>query len=45
MEWFMENPVGMLAMQDYMQEFLKEFKYTVVRKTVDYCAGATSTCT
>ena len=34
----MENPVGMLAMQDYMQEFLEEFKYTVVRKTVGYCA-------
>ena len=26
----MENPVGMLAMQDYMREFMREFKYTVV---------------
>ena len=38
MEWFMENPVGMLAMQDYMKEFMEEFEHTVVRKTVDCCA-------
>ena len=38
MEWFMENPVGMLAMQDYMQKFLEEFQYDVVQRTVDYCA-------
>ena len=38
MEWFMENPVGMLAVQDYMREFMQEFKYTVVQRTVDYCA-------
>jgi hypothetical protein len=38
MEWFMENPVGMLGMQDFMQKLLKEFKYDVVQKIVDYCA-------
>ena len=42
MEWFMENPVGMLAMQDYMREFMQEFEFffflTVVQRTVDYCA-------
>ena len=32
MEWFMEG------MQDYMQQFLEEFQYDVVQKTVDYCA-------
>ena len=25
MEWFLENPVGMLAMQGFMQQFEKEF--------------------
>ena len=38
MEWFMENPVGMLAMQDYMRVFLETFDYPVVQLTVDYCA-------
>ena len=35
MEWFTENPVGMLAMQDYMQKFLKEFQYDVVQVASD----------
>ena len=30
MEWLMENPVGMLAMKDYMQQFVEEFQYDVV---------------
>ena len=34
-EWFMENPVGMLAMQDYMQRFMVEFKYDLVQQIVD----------
>ena len=34
----MENPVGMLAMQDYMHKFMVEFKYDLVQLTVDYCA-------
>ena len=38
MEWFMENPQGMLAMHDYMTEFMQEFEYLVVQLTVDYCA-------
>ena len=38
MEWFVENPVGMLAMQDYMQKFKEEFQYEMVQQTVDYCA-------
>ena len=37
MEWFMENPVGMLAMQDYMLEF-EQSEVVVVRWTIDYCA-------
>ena len=36
-EWFMENPVGMLAMQGYMIEFKKTVG-TVVKLQVDYCA-------
>ena len=31
MEWFMESLVDMLAMQDYMKEFVEEFKHTVVQ--------------
>ena len=38
MEWFMENPVGMLAMQDYMQEFEQTEGLVVGRKTIGYCA-------
>ena len=38
MEWFMEIPVGMLAMQDYMQQFMMEFEYDLVQLTDDYCA-------
>ena len=40
MEWFMENPVGMLAMQAYMQQFIVEFEYDLVSliMTIDYCA-------
>ena len=34
----MENPVGMLVMQDYMQKFMEEFQYEMVQQTVDYCA-------
>ena len=38
MEWFLENPVGMLAMQDFMQQFEDEFEYEMQRTTIDYCA-------
>ena len=38
MEWFMENSVGMLEMQDYMQQFMREFEYDLVQLRVDYCA-------
>jgi hypothetical protein len=38
MEWFLENPVGMLAMRDFMQQFEKEFEYVWQRLTIDYCA-------
>ena len=38
MEWFMENPVGMLAMQDYMLKFKEEFQYEMALLSVDYCA-------
>ena len=38
MEWFMTNTQGMMAMQDYMTEFMQEYEYPVVQLTVDYCA-------
>ena len=38
MEWFMENPVGMLAMQDCMLRFKEEFQYEMAQLSVDYCA-------
>ena len=38
MKWFMENPVGMLAMQGYMIEFVETMPLPVVRLQVDYCA-------
>ena len=31
MEWFMENPVGMLAMQEYMLKFKEEFQYEMAQ--------------
>ena len=37
MEWFMENPVGMLAMQGCMIEFEKTMEI-VVKLQVDHCA-------
>ena len=37
-EWFMENPVGMLDMQDYMREFKETFEFPLVKLQVDYCA-------
>ena len=27
MEWFLENPEGMLAMQGFMEQFMKGFRY------------------
>ena len=38
MEWFMENPAGMLAMQEFMLQFQQEFQYEMKLLTVDYCA-------
>ena len=38
MEWFLENPVSMLVMQDFMEQFEKEFKYEMKRLMIDYCA-------
>ena len=37
-EWFMENPVGILAMQEYMLEFDQAEGLVVVKRTIDYCA-------
>ena len=34
----MENPVGMLAMRGFMQQFEDEFDYEWKKYTIDYCA-------
>jgi hypothetical protein len=38
MEWFLENPEGMLAMRHFMQRFEEEHQYVWVKKVIDYCA-------
>ena len=38
MEWFLENPVGMLAKQGFMKQFEEEFQHLWRRRVVDYCA-------
>ena len=38
MEWFLENPEGMLAMQAFMQQFEDEFEYEMKKYKIDYCA-------
>ena len=38
MEWFLENPAGMLAVQGFMQQFEKEFEYEMKKYKIDYCA-------
>ena len=38
MEWFLENPEGMLGMRHFMKRFEEEHKYGVVKLVVDYCA-------
>ena len=38
MEWFLENPEGMLAMRHFMQRFEEEHQYGLVKRVVDYCA-------
>jgi hypothetical protein len=38
MEWFLENPEGMLGMRHFMKKFEEEHKHGVVKLVVDYCA-------
>ena len=40
MEWFLENPEGMLAKQFFMQRFEEEHQYVWVKKVIDYCASS-----
>ena len=38
MEWFLENPEGMLGMRHFMKQFEEEHEHGVVKLVVDYCA-------
>ena len=38
MEWFLENPEGMLTMKVFMQPFEEEHQHLWRRRVIDYCA-------